>query len=107
MGRPENKANGVGSGHKLCILWTIITSWVGGAVTCIISAAHVTLHRNVRADYWFDSCTGEKFICPSGMIVEGERGGREEGRREGGRRRRGRDGGREERREEGGGREMH
>ena len=81
MGESENKVNGVElSGHKLCILWTMITSWVGGAVTCIISA---TLHRNVHADYWFDSCTGEKFICPSGMIVEEKKGGREEGRREG------------------------
>ena len=56
-----------------------VNALVGGAVTYIIS---VTLHRDVPANYWFNSCTGEKFICQSGMI---EWKGREEGRREGGR----------------------
>ena len=50
---------------------------MGGAVTGIIS---VTLHRDVHANYQFNSCAGEKLICQSGMI---EWKGREEGGREG------------------------
>ena len=52
---------------------------MGGAVTGIIS---VTLHRDVHANYQFNSCAGEKFICQSGMR---EWKGREEGGRKGGR----------------------